>query len=48
MAVVIGAMLILVMPLFRSMQVKIDRIYQMLREQITGVRVIRALQNPHT
>ncbi len=42
MAVVIGAMLILVVPLFRSMQVKIDRINQVLREQITGVRVIRA------
>ncbi|MFI5064727.1 MAG: ABC transporter ATP-binding protein [Streptosporangiales bacterium] len=42
MAVVIGAMLIMVVPLFRSMQVKIDRISQVLREQITGVRVIRA------
>jgi ABC-type multidrug transport system fused ATPase/permease subunit len=42
MAVFIGAMLILVVPLFRSMQVKIDRINQVLREQITGVRVIRA------
>ena len=35
-------MLILVVPQFRSMQVKIDRINQVLREQITGVRVIRA------
>ncbi len=34
--------LILVVPQFRSMQVKIDRINQVLREQITGVRVIRA------
>ncbi len=42
MAVLIGAMLILVVPLFRSMQVKIDKINQVLREQITGVRVIRA------
>jgi len=42
MAVVIGAMLILVVPLFRSMQARIDRINQVLREQITGVRVIRA------
>jgi ABC-type multidrug transport system fused ATPase/permease subunit len=42
MAVVIGAMLVMVVPLFRSMQVKIDRINQVLREQITGVRVIRA------
>ena len=42
MAVVIGAMLVLVVPQFRSMQAKIDRISQVLREQITGVRVIRA------
>ncbi len=42
MAVVIGAMLVLVVPQFRTMQVKIDRINQVLREQITGVRVIRA------
>ena len=42
MALVIGAMLVTVVPLFRSMQVKIDRINQVLREQITGVRVIRA------
>jgi ABC-type multidrug transport system fused ATPase/permease subunit len=42
MAVVIGVLLITVVPLFRSMQGKIDRINQVLREQITGVRVIRA------
>ena len=42
MAVVIGTMLVLAVPQFRSMQVKIDRINQVLREQITGVRVIRA------
>jgi ATP-binding cassette subfamily B protein len=29
-------------PLFRLMQVRIDRVNQILREQITGVRVIRA------
>jgi ABC-type multidrug transport system fused ATPase/permease subunit len=42
MAVVIGVMLVLVLPQFRSMQVKIDKVNQVLREQITGVRVIRA------
>ena len=42
MAVFIGVVLVLVVPQFRSMQVKIDRINQVLREQITGVRVIRA------
>ncbi len=31
-----------VVPRFRAMQTKIDRITQVLREQITGVRVIRA------
>ena len=29
-------------PLFRSMQVKIDRVNQVMREQISGIRVIRA------
>jgi ATP-binding cassette subfamily B protein len=42
MALVIGVVLVMVVPQFRSMQVKIDRINQVLREQITGVRVIRA------
>ena len=42
MAIVIGAVVVLVVPQFRSMQAKIDRINQVLREQITGVRVIRA------
>ncbi len=43
---VMGAFLSVVMlkviPKFRSMQVKIDRLNEVLREQITGVRVIRA------
>jgi len=42
MALLIGLVLKLVVPQFRSMQGKIDRINQVLREQITGVRVIRA------
>ena len=42
MAAVVGVMLVSVVPQFRSMQAKIDRINQVLREQITGVRVIRA------
>ncbi len=42
MAVVISLMLSRAVPLFQAMQVKIDRINQVLREQITGVRVIRA------
>ncbi|MFI5283632.1 MAG: ABC transporter ATP-binding protein, partial [Candidatus Dormibacterales bacterium] len=39
---IVGFMLVKAVPLFRSMQVKIDRINQVLREQIMGVRVIRA------
>jgi ATP-binding cassette, subfamily B, multidrug efflux pump len=42
MAAVIGSLLYFAVPLFRTMQVKIDRTNQVLREQITGVRVIRA------
>ncbi len=38
----IGLVMVRVIPQFRSMQTKIDRINQVLREQITGVRVIRA------
>jgi ABC-type multidrug transport system fused ATPase/permease subunit len=42
MAVLVLTMLFVAVPQFKSMQVKIDRINQVLREQITGVRVIRA------
>jgi ATP-binding cassette subfamily B protein len=42
MLALIGVVLAAVVPQFRSMQGKIDRINQVLREQITGVRVIRA------
>jgi ABC-type multidrug transport system fused ATPase/permease subunit len=42
MAIVIGVTLAVSLPLFRSLQAKVDRINQVMREQITGVRVIRA------
>ena len=42
MAGFLALVMVRVVPQFRSMQVKIDRITQILREQITGVRVIRA------
>lgn len=42
MAILIGTLLRRIVPLFRVMQVKIDRINLVLREQISGVRVIRA------
>ena len=42
MAAVIVTLTVIAVPLFQSMQVKIDRINQVLREQISGIRVIRA------
>jgi ATP-binding cassette subfamily B protein len=48
MAIIIGGVLILVVPQFRAMQGKIDRINRVLREQITGVRVIRAFVRNET
>ena len=41
-AAIVAFMFVNAVPLFRSMQVKIDHINQVLREQIMGVRVIRA------
>jgi ATP-binding cassette subfamily B multidrug efflux pump len=41
-AVMIGLIISRMRPLFRLMQERIDRINRVLREQITGVRVIRA------
>jgi ATP-binding cassette subfamily B protein len=42
MAVVVGILLAKATPLFRSMQSKIDRVNQIMRETLMGVRVIRA------
>src|ERR1019366_4112831 len=42
MGVFLSIVMVKVVPEFRSMQVKIDRLNEVLREQITGVRVIRA------
>ena len=42
MVLIIGSLLFFAVPLFRSLQGKIDRINQVLREQIAGVRVVRA------
>ena len=42
MALVIGVLLARAIPLFRAMQVKIDRINQVMRETLAGIRVIRA------
>ncbi|MEV0147141.1 MULTISPECIES: ABC transporter ATP-binding protein [unclassified Nonomuraea] len=42
MIVVVGVIVMRMRPHFRTMQERIDRINQVLREQITGIRVIRA------
>ena len=42
MAGVIGLMIVKAVPLFRSMQVKVDKVNGVLRENLTGIRVIRA------
>ena len=42
MMLVIGGVMVRAVPLFRAMQVKIDRINLILRENLTGIRVIRA------
>jgi len=39
---VVGLLLSRMVPLFRLMQSRIDRINQVLREQLTGIRVVRA------
>ncbi|SDL96245.1 ATP-binding cassette, subfamily B [Corynebacterium mycetoides] len=41
-AVVVGVLISLLMPLFRVMQDKLDNVNGVLREQITGIRVVRA------
>ena len=42
MAVFLGVLVVRALPLFRSMQGKIDRVNQVTREVLSGVRVIRA------
>jgi len=42
MVVIIGALVRRAMPLFRTMQARIDRINQVMRETLAGIRVIRA------
>ncbi|KRV50295.1 multidrug ABC transporter ATP-binding protein [Wenjunlia vitaminophila] len=49
--VLIGAIALIIRrmgPLFRSMQTRIDRVNRVMREQITGIRVVRAfVRDPH-
>src|SRR5205823_13760778 len=48
MGVVIGILLYLGVPLFQKVQKKVDRITQVMREQITGERVVRAFRRGET
>ena len=40
--IIVGGLIAALLPLFQTMQTKIDRINGVLREQITGIRVVRA------
>ncbi|HEY1622460.1 MAG TPA: ABC transporter ATP-binding protein [Streptosporangiaceae bacterium] len=42
MALVVGVLMVILVPMARAVQVRTDNLNQLLREQITGVRVIRA------
>ena len=42
MAIIIGLMLRAALPLFKAMQLKVDRVNLVMREKLAGVRVIRA------
>jgi ATP-binding cassette subfamily B protein len=42
MAIVVGFLMTRALPLFKAMQVKIDRVNKVMREKLSGIRVIRA------
>ncbi len=48
MLAVITVMVVRTMPLFKAMQLKIDRVNQVLRESLTGIRVVRAFNRTET
>jgi len=44
----VGAIIVRMVPQFRAMQVRIDSVNRVLREQLTGIRVVRAfVREPH-
>lgn len=47
MMAIIGGLAVTVMPAFKSMQKKLDRLNMVLRENLTGIRVIRAFNKLH-
>ncbi len=42
MAIIVGTLMYRALPLFQAMQVKVDRVNQVTREALSGIRVIRA------
>src|SRR4029450_3077410 len=47
-AVILGVLVSQMVPTFRLMQDRIDQVNRVLREQITGIRVVRAfVREPH-
>ncbi len=47
-AIIVGYLVTLLLPLFRQMQARVDDINSVLREQIMGIRVVRAfVREPH-
>jgi ATP-binding cassette subfamily B multidrug efflux pump len=46
--VAVGAIIARMVPIFRSMQVRIDSVNRILREQLTGIRVVRAFAREDT
>jgi ATP-binding cassette subfamily B protein len=42
MAIIVGTLMAKALPLFQAMQVKVDRVNQVTREALSGIRVIRA------
>ncbi len=47
-AAIIGAIMVQVMPLFKVMQTRVDTLNRVLREQISGLRVVRAFVREST
>ena len=42
MAIIVGTLMYKALPLFQAVQVKVDRVNQVTREALSGIRVIRA------
>ncbi len=47
MALIVGTLMAKALPLFQAMQIKVDRVNQVTREALSGIRVIRAFVRTH-